>query len=316
MHKKLKLVKENATEKYWDATEIDGQGFVSLMKFNFGTDSKGNNYIVTNDAYEVGRFRADSDEEAKKKFREEFLKESTLTEAEDDEEEEVEKEEEIEQTEEELEDTLDSEENQEENPVEEESELDKQLDELRKVLVDLDLNLYQVTSKEDPNNSIYIIGKVAEDNNDTLMLIDTKPEEHDDIKIEDEPIEPEINQEEEIEQPEEVLDNVPNEENDVVEPNEKEEPVEQELETPEERFDFVVLPKTFAEINELNPRYGEDLTPDHEAIMDYLMNCLIEIDPKAAEEIQDELAGDNLETAEELPLPADIENQEEEEDII
>ena len=312
MHKKLKLVKENATEKYWDATEIDRQGFVSLMKFNFGTDSKGNNYIITNDNNEAGRFRADSDEEAKKKFREEFLKESTLTEAEDDEEE---KEEEIEQTEEELEDTLDSEENQEENPVEEESELDKQLDELRKVLVDLDLNLYQVTSKEDPNNSIYIIGKVAEDNNDTLMLIDTKPEEHDDIKIEDEPIEPEINQEEE-EQPKEVLDNIPNEENDVVEPDEKEEPVEQELETPEERFDFVVLPKTFAEINELNPRYGEDLTPDHEAIMDYLMNCLIEIDPEAAEEIQDELAGDNLETAEELPLPADIENPEEEEDII
>ena len=358
MHKKLKLVKENATEKYWDATEIDRQGFVTLMKFNFGTDNKGNNYIVTNDNNEAGRFRADSDEEAKKKFREEFLKESveidhyekcdncgkevgvytdgstdlvidngkyycekcalelgllesTLTEAEDEE-----KEEEIEQVEDDLEDTLDSEENQEENPVEEESELDKQLDELRKVLIDLDLNLYQVTSKEDPNNSIYIIGKVAEDNNDTLMLIDTKPEEHDDIKIEDEPIEPEINQEEEVEQPEEVLDNIPNEENDVVEPDEKEEPVEQELETPEERFDFVVLPKTFAEINELNPRYGEDLTPDHEAIMDYLMNCLIEIDPEAAEEIQDELVGDNLETAEELPLPADIENPDEEEDII
>ena len=312
MHKKLKLVKENATEKYWDATEIDRQGFVSLMKFNFGTDSKGNNYIVTNDNNEAGRFRADSDEEAKKKFREEFLKESTLTEAEDEEEE---KEEEIEQTEEELEDTLDSEENQEENPVEEESELDKQLDELRKVLVDLDLNLYQVTSKENPNNSIYIIGKVAEDNNDTLMLIDTKPEEHDDIKIEDEPIEPEINQEEE-EQPKEGLDNIPNEENDVIEPDEKEEPVEDKLETPEERFDFVVLPKTFAEINELNPRYGEDLTPDHEAIMDYLMNCLIEIDPEAAEEVQDDLAADNLETAEELPLPADIENPDEEEDII
>ena len=315
MHKKLKLVKENATEKYWDATLIDKKLFKQLLKFNFGTDSKGNNYIVLNDNNEIGRFRADSDEEAKKKFREEFLKESTLTEAEDDEEE---KEEEIEQTEEELEDTLDSEENQEENPVEEKSELDKQLDELRKVLVDLDLNLYQVTSKEDPNNSIYIIGKVAKDNNDTLMLIDTKPEEHDDIKIEDEPIEPEINQEEEVEQPKEGLDNIPNEENDVIEPDEKEQPVEdeQELETLEERFDFVVLPKTFAEINELNPRYGEDLTPDHEAIMDYLMNCLVEIDPEAAEEVQDDLAADNLETAEELPLPADIENPDKEEDII
>lgn len=313
MHKKLKLVKESTdVEEYWDATEIDGRAFMNLMKFNFGTDSKGNNYIVTNDAYEIGRFRADSDEEAKKKFRKEFLKESVLTEDLEDNEE---KEEEIEQTEEELEDTLDSEENQEENPVEEESELDKQLDDLRKVLVDLDLNLYQVTSKEDPNNSIYIIGKVAEDNNDTLMLIDTKPEEHEEVQIEDEPIEPEINQEE-VEQTEEVLDNVPNEENDIVEPDEKEEPVEDKSEASEERFDFVVLPKTFAEINELNPRYGEGLTPDHEAIMDYLMNCLIEIDPEAAEEIQDELAGDNLETAEELPLPADIENPDKEEDII
>ena len=313
MHKKLKLVKENATEEYWDATEIDGQGFVSLMKFNFGTDSKGNNYIVTNDNNEVARFRVDSDEEAKKKFREEFLKESTLNEDEEDED----KEEEIEQTEEELEDTLDSEEDQEENPVEEESELDKQLDDLRKVLVDLDLNLYQVTSKEDPNNSIYIIGKVAEDNNDTLMLIDTKPEEHDDIKIEDEPIEPEIKEENPVEeQTEEVIDNVPSEENDVVEPDEKEEPVEDKLETPEERFDFVVLPKKFDEINKLNPRYGKDLTPDHEAIMDYLMNCLIEMNPEAAEDVQNELTGDNLETPEDLPLPVDIENSDEEEDII
>lgn len=414
MHKKLKLVKESTdVEEYWDATEIDGRAFMNLMKFNFGTDSKGNNYIVTNDAYEIGRFRADSDEEAKKKFREEFLKESVLTE---DIEDNKEKEEEIEQTEEELEDTLDSEENQEENPVEEESELDKQLDDLRKVLVDLNLNLYQVTSKEDPNNSIYIIGKVAEDNNDTLMLIDTKPEEHEEVQIEDEPIETEIEDKEpdlkesdsnrltweEFEKimedacaegkdikgvivfkpesfdkeyseksrsyevssdnkywnPEKTgnslfgycldgtdqgarldwyMHSIPkdnlgkrwevdycylqdtineSEENDVIEPDEKEEPVEDKSEASEERFDFVVLPKTFAEINELNPRYGEDLTPDHEAIMDYLMNCLIEIDPEAAEEIQDELAGDNLETAEELPLPADIENPEEEEDII
>lgn len=311
MHKKLKLVKENATEEALNAKEIDRKEFVALLQDN--QDNK--QFYVTRDGDIQDRFIADTPDEAKKIFIDKYLKESTLTEAEDDEEEK--KEEEIEQAEDDLEDTLDSEENQEENPVEEESELDKQLDELRKVLVDLDLNLYQVTSKEDPNNSIYIIGKVAEDNNDTLMLIDTKPEEHDDIKIEDEPIEPEIKEENpEEEQSEEVLDNIPNKENDVVEPDEKEEPVEQELETPEERFDFVVLPKTFAEINELNPRYGEDLTPDHEAIMDYLMNCLIEIDPEAAEEIQDELAGDNLETAEELPLPADIENPEEEEDII
>lgn len=288
MHKKLKLVKESAdVEEYWDATEIDGKGFVNLMKFNFGTDSKGNNYIVTNDANEVARFRADSDEEAKKKFREEFLKESTLNEDLEDEED---KEQEIEQTEEDLEDTLDSEENQEENPVEEESELDKQLDELRKVLVDLDLNLYQITSKEDPNNSIYIIGKVAEDTTDTLMLIDTKPEEHDEVEIEDEVID--------VDNVDNSVDKVGDEETEEVE------------ETPEERFDFVVLPKKFAEINELNPRYGADLTPDHEAIMDYLMNCLIEVNPDAVEDI----VADDIEVDEELPLPTeDLEDKEDNE---
>lgn len=302
MHKKLKLVKENATEEALNAKEIDRKEFVALLQDN--QDDK--QFYVTRDGDIQDRFTVDTPEEAKKIFIDKYLKESTLNEDLEDEEE---KEEEIEQAEDDLEDTLDSEEDQEENPVEEESELDKQLDELRKVLVDLDLNLYQVTSKEDPNNSIYIIGKVAEDTTDTLMLIDTKPEEHDNVKVEDEPIEQESQ--------EEPIEDIPNEENDIVEPDEKEEPIENEekLETPEERFDFVVLPKTFAEINELNPRYGEELTPDHEAIMDYLMNCLIEMDPEAAEEVQDDLAGDNLETPEDLPLP-DMENPNEEEDTI
>lgn len=283
MHRILKLINESATEEYWDATEIDGRNFMTLMKFNFGTDSKGNNYIVTNDNNEVARFRAENDEEAKKKFNEEFLKESTLTEDEEDIEDEIT---DIEATEDDLEDTLDSEEDQKENPVEEDSNLDEQLNELRKVLIDLDLNLYQVTSKEDPNNSIYIIGKVAEDNNDTLMLIDTKPaedtEEISDIEIDNIAEEPEEVDEANItDDQEENLDQVEAPEVPTEEP--------EELQTPEERFDFVVLPKTFAEINELNPRYGEGLTPDHEAIMDYLMNCLIEINPDAVDEIlQDE----------------------------
>jgi len=413
MHKKLKLVKESEVKEYRYITNHGiGPGTLPDGVYIRSEDlDDGKTAIYLN--------RPLTDKELKKyDIKPEWIQESTLTEAEDDEEE---KEEEIEQTEEELEDTLDSEENQEENPVEEKSELDKQLDELRKVLVDLDLNLYQVTSKEDLNNSIYIIGKVAEDNNDTLMLIDTKPEEHDNIKIEDEPIETEIEDKEpDLKEPdlkesdsnrltweefEKIMEDacaegkdikgvivfkpesfdkeyseksrsyevssdnkywnpekagnslfgycldgtdqgarldwymhsIPkdnlgkrwevdycylqdtineSEENNVIEPDEKEEPVEDKSEASEERFDFVVLPKTFAEINELNPRYGEDLTPDHEAIMDYLMNCLIEIDPEAAEEVQDDLAADNLETAEELPLPADIENPDEEEDII
>ena len=301
MHKKLKLVKESEAKEYRYITNHGiGPGTLPDGVYIRSEDlDNGKTAIYLN--------RPLTDEELKKyDIKPEWIQESTLNEDLKDKEE---KEEEIEQAEDDLEDTLDSEEDQEENPVEEESELDKQLDELRKVLVDLDLNLYQVTSKEDPNNSIYIIGKVAEDTTDTLMLIDTKPEEHDDVKVEDEPIEQESR--------EEPIEDIPNEENDIVEPDEKEEPIETEekLKTPEERFDFIVLPKTFAEINELNPRYGEELTPDHEAIMDYLMNCLIEMDPEAAEEVQDDLAGDNLETPEDLPLP-DMENPNEEEDTI
>lgn len=185
---------------------------------------------------------------------------------------------------EELEDIIDSEENQEENPVEEESELDKKLDELREVLVDLDLNLYRVASKEDLNNVIYIIGKVAEETNDTLMLIDTKPQE---------PMENDID----LEEP--IIDNIEVEESEEDEEDKEVEVTSDEevIETPEQRFDFVVLPKSFDEINKLNPRYGEDITPDHEAIMDYLMNCLIEINPEAAEEIQAD------KETEDLPIP-------------
>ena len=191
---------------------------------------------------------------------------------------------------EELEDIIDSEENQEENPIEEESELDKKLDELREVLVDLDLNLYRVASKEDLNNVIYIIGKVAEETNDTLMLIDTKPQEpmENDIDLE-EPIIDNI----EVEESEEDGEDKEDKEDKEVEVTSNEEV----LETPEQRFDFVVLPKSFDEINKLNPRYGEDITPDHEAIMDYLMNCLIEINPEAAEEIQAD------KETEDLPIP-------------
>ena len=66
---------------------------------------------------------------------------------------------------------------------------------------------------------------------------------------------------------------------------------------PEERFDFVKLPKKFDDINKLNPRYGEDLTPDHQALVDYLMNCLIEVNPEAAEELANDEEG--------LPVPED-----------
>ena len=341
LNESKKLEESTDIEKYWDATLIDEKLFKQLLKFNFGTDSKGNNYIVLNDNNEIGRFRADSDEEAKKKFREEFLKESTstesasdryqvrefdgpgakfgvydtkekkfiqkgskkvmtaacedlnnkskkLTEAEDDEEEDLEDTQDNIEASEDLEDIVDSEEDQEENPVEEESILDNQLDELRDILVDLDLNLYRIASKEDPKDVIYIIGKVSDDTNDTLMLIDTKPEEMNEPEIE-EPIIDNIETDEEIKEDEDA---------EKIEVKD-----EEKLETPEERFDFVVLPKSFDEINKLNPRYGEDLTPDHEAIVDYLMNCLIEVNPEAAEKLADDK---NDESNQDLPtVPED-----------
>lgn len=224
-----------------------------------------------------------------------------LNEAEDDEEI-IDNIEDTEEANEELQDTVADEENQEENPVEEDNLLDNQLNELRDVLVDLDLNLYRIASKEDPNNVIYIIGKVAENSNDVLMLVDNKPEEiNNEIEL-DTPIADDIKTDEVLEDDEEVT-----------------EPTEEGTTEDENRFDFVVLPKSFDEINKLNPRYGEDLTPDHEAIMDYLMNCLIEVNPEAAEELQnqdedtpEEIADDNsLET----PIDIDVDEDIGEEDL-
>ena len=224
-----------------------------------------------------------------------------LNEAEDDEEI-IDNIEDTEEANEELQDTVADEENQEENPVEEDNLLDNQLNELRDVLVDLDLNLYRIASKEDPNNVIYIIGKVAENSNDVLMLVDNKPEEiNNEIEL-DTPIADDIKTDEVLEDDEEVT-----------------EPTEEDTIEDENRFDFVVLPKSFDEINKLNPRYGEDLTPDHEAIMDYLMNCLIEVNPEAAEELQnqdeevpEEIADEN---SIETPIDVDVDEDLGEEDL-
>lgn len=217
-----------------------------------------------------------------------------LNEAAEDEEEILDNIEDTEEANEELQDTIDDEENQEENPVEEDSVLDDQLNELRDVLVDLDLNLYRIASKENSNNVIYIIGKVAENSEDVLMLVDNKPEE--------------INNDVEIEKP--IAQ-------DIKEESEEDEELDNETED-ENRFDFVVLPKSFDEINKLNPRYGEELNPDHEAIMDYLMNCLIEINPEAAEELQnkeenpEDIADEN---SIETPIDIDIDEELGEEDL-
>lgn len=55
------------TEKYWDATTIKQDNFLRLMKFNFD-EPHGCQYIITNDANEVERFSANSDEEALEQY--------------------------------------------------------------------------------------------------------------------------------------------------------------------------------------------------------------------------------------------------------
>ena len=64
----LKESEKNSAEEYWNATEIARDAFASLLRFDFGTDYHGNNYIITIDCNEAERFYADSDEEAIKVY--------------------------------------------------------------------------------------------------------------------------------------------------------------------------------------------------------------------------------------------------------
>lgn len=176
---------------------------------------------------------------------------------------------------------------QDETPTEDEEEnstLDKQLDELRDILPDLDLNLYQVTSKENPNSSFYFIGKVADDSNKVLMLVDNKPVENDDENL---PIEVE-------------------EDDSNIEPVDGDETSEDEEE--DNRFDFVIVPDKFDDFTKLNPRYGDELNPDHDAIMDYLMKCLVEVNPEKAQELNQDDAED-IDTDVNIDMPENLEDE-------
>ena len=172
---------------------------------------------------------------------------------------------------------------QDETPTEDEednSTLDSQLDDLRDVLPDLDLNLYQVTSKENPSSNFYFIGKVADDSNKVLMLVDNKPVE-DDENSENLPIE--------VEDEEVNLEPVDSD-GDTSEENEE-----------DDRFDFVIVPSKFDDFTKLNPRYGEGMNPDHEAIMEYLMKCLVEVNPERAEELAQDDKEDTDIVIDEIP---------------
>ena len=179
---------------------------------------------------------------------------------------------------------------QDETPAEEEEKsnvLDSELEDLREVLPDLDLNLYQVTDKEDTNKIFYFIGKVAEDNNDVLMLIDNNPTK-------------------DIDEPSTINDELPeDEDNKEVDELEDTETNDDEVndESKENRFDFVRIPDKYEDLAKLSPRYGDELNPDHEAVMEYLMKCLVEKDPKRAEELSSEK---DTSDGSKIPLDADI----------
>lgn len=164
---------------------------------------------------------------------------------------------------------------QDETPTEDEEDdniLDTQLQDLRDILPDLDLSLYQVTSKEDPNKNFYFIGKVSDDSDDVLMLVDNNPSDEDD-------------------EASNIDDELPDEENIKDLSLEKTEDIAEDDENgseDENRFDFIVIPNSYEEFIKINPRYGEELNPDHEAIMEYLMKCLVEKDPDKAEELSKE----------------------------
>ena len=59
-----KLTESSKLEDYWDATIVAKDGFMTLLKFNFGSDLHHNNYMITVDANDVKRFYADNDKEA------------------------------------------------------------------------------------------------------------------------------------------------------------------------------------------------------------------------------------------------------------
>ena len=170
---------------------------------------------------------------------------------------------------------------QDETGAEEEEEsvaLDEQLADLREVLPDLDLNLYQVTNKEDTNKIFYFIGKVAKDSDDVLMLVDANPTDKKENNI--------IN-----EIPKDDTENVSEDGSD-----------KSDI---EEKFDFIKIPDKYDTLATMSPRYGDELNPNHEEVMEYLMGCLIKKDPERAKELSSEK---DIDDGAKVPLDPDIQS--------
>lgn len=134
---------------------------------------------------------------------------------------------------------------------EDSSELDNELSELRDILPDIDLNLYQIIRKDNPNDVFYIIGKVADDTNDVLML--TSMEDTEDTEDED-----------------------------------NTDDKNEEKDNEDKIYNFTIIPNNYDDFVKLSPRYGEEQTPDHESIMAYLMKLLLDKDPEKAKELENQ----------------------------
>lgn len=137
------------------------------------------------------------------------------------------------------------------------SKLDNELSELRDILPDIDLNLYQIIRKDNPNDVFYIIGKVADDTNDVLMLTSTEGTKD--------------------------VDNMDNTDN-----TDNTDDKNEEKDNEDKNYNFTIIPNNYDDFVKLSPRYGEEQTPDHESVMTYLMKLLLDKDPEKAKELENQ----------------------------
>ena len=93
--------------------------------------------------------------------------------------------------------------------------------------------------------------------------------------------------------------------------------------TDEQSFDWIELPLAYNTVLSYDTVYGkkdengEDIQPNHEAIMDYLMSSLEETDPEKYEELQNnssEEQGDNVVSLDDLGSDENEDNEEEDVD--
>lgn len=146
------------------------------------------------------------------------------------------------------EETIDSEEDQDENPVDEDNNI---LDTQLNELRDIliDLDDLRLYKITGEDDEFYIIGKMSDNSDNVEMLVDTQPIDAD-------------------------------------EPSETKPSL-----TPEEikvKYQFTTLPDKIELIKDMNPKYTEEGNPRHEELIEYLMNLLLEQNPEAAEDINND----------------------------